>query len=164
MKSTLIRKVVGGSLIASGSVCLVIALAAFFHFWRFVRTAAHTNGKIVRMLEHKDRDDDTFYYPVFSFHDVQGVEHTIHSSTGSFPPAYEVGDTVPVLYSSTDPANARIDAFFPVWGLSLIPGIIGGVELPAGLIVWFWPALIGMARLNKNGLHDQPPHHPPGHA
>ncbi len=67
------------------------------------------------MLERKDKDDETVYYPVFSFHDAQGVEHVIHSSSGGFPPAYEVGDTVPVLYSSTNPTNAKIDALFSVW-------------------------------------------------
>ena len=140
------RKVIGGFLIASGSICLVIALVSSLYFWHFVHTAAHTDGKIIRMLVQKDKDDGTVYYPVFSFHDAQGVEHTIHSSSGSFPPTYEVGDTVPVLYISTDPTNAKIDALFSVWGISLITGIIGCIELPAGLIVWFWPVIIGKFR------------------
>jgi hypothetical protein len=138
------RKVIGGFLIASGFICFVIAFVSSLYFWHFVRTAAHADGKIIRMLEQRDKDDDTVYYPVFSFHDAQGGEHTVHSSSGSFPPAYEVGDTVPVLYSSSDPTDAKIDSFFSVWGISLITGIIAGIDLPAGLIVWFWPAIIGI--------------------
>ena len=136
------RKTIGVVLICCGSICLVISLASFLYFWHFVHTAARTDGKIVRMLENRDKDGNTAFFPVFSFHDTHGVEHTIHSSSGSFPPAYEVGDTVPVLYISTDPTNAKIDSFFSVWGISLITGIVGGIDLPAGLIVWFWPAII----------------------
>ncbi|HEU5122544.1 MAG TPA: DUF3592 domain-containing protein [Verrucomicrobiae bacterium] len=140
------RKYIGGLLIIAGSICLFIAFVSFLYSLHFVHTAAHANGKILRMLEQKDKDERTIYYPVFTFSDAQGAEHTIHSSSGSFPPAYEVGDTVPVLYSSTSPTHAKIDAYFSVWGISTITGIIGGIDLPAGLIVWFWPALVGFFR------------------
>ena len=145
------KKVIGGLLMASGFICIVIALVSFLYFWHFVHTAKHTDGKIVRMIEQKDKDDRTVYFPVFSFHDSQGAEHTIHSSSGSFPPDYEVGDTVPVLYISTDPTNAMIDSFFSVWGISLITGIIGFIDFPAGLVVWFWPAIIGMFKRKQQG-------------
>ncbi len=98
------------------------------------------------MIEQKDKDEGTVYFPVFTFTDAQGTVHTIHSSSGSSPPDYEVGDSVPVLYSPNDPENAKIDSFFSVWGISLITGILGGIYLPAGLIVWFWPAIIGNFR------------------
>jgi Protein of unknown function (DUF3592) len=137
------RKYLGGLLIASGSVFLLIALISLLYFWHFIRTAAHTDGKIIQMLEQKD-NDQTAYFPVFSFHDAQGAEHTIHSSSGDFPPAYEVGDTVPVLYSTTNPAEAKIDSFFSIWGISLVTGILGGIDLPAGLVVWFWPTIVGI--------------------
>jgi hypothetical protein len=137
------RKYLGGFLIFSGSICLVIAFVSFLYFWHFVQTAAHAKGRIVQMLEHRDGDHGTAFFPVFSFRDDQGAEYTIHSSSGSFPPEYEVGDTVPVLYSAANPKNAKIDSLFSIWGISLITGILGVIDLPIGLIVWFWPAIIG---------------------
>jgi Protein of unknown function (DUF3592) len=139
------RKYIGGFLIASGAICLLVALISALYFWHFVRTASHADGKIIRMIEQQD-NDGTAYFPVFTFRDAQGAEHTIHSSSGSFPPDYEVGDTVPVLYSPTDPTNAKIGSLFSVWGISLITGILGGIDLPAGFVVWFWPAIVGLFR------------------
>jgi hypothetical protein len=140
------RKYIAGFLVASGSICLLIALVSALYFWHFVSTASHADAKIIRMVERKVKDDETAYFPVFTFHDAKGAEHTIHSSSGSFPPAYEVGDTVPVLYSPTDPANAKIDSFFSVWGISLITVVIGSIELPIGLVVWFWPTIVRLFR------------------
>jgi len=137
-------KPIGGILIAGGSICLLIALISTLYSWHFVRTASQANGKIIRMIQQEDKDDGTVYFPVFTFYDAQGAEHTIHSSSGSFPPAYEVGDTVPVLFSSADPTNAKIDSFFSVWGISLITGIISGIDLPAGFIIWYWPVIVGL--------------------
>jgi hypothetical protein len=106
------RRHIAGALIASASICLVISLASLFYSWHFVRIAAHAHGRIVRMIEHKDKDEETVYFPVFSFRDAQGEDQTVHSSSGSFPPAYEVGDTVSVLYNPNDPSNAKINSFF----------------------------------------------------
>lgn len=133
------RKHIAGALIASASICLSIALVSFVYFWHFVGIAAHADGKIIRMIENKDKGQDTMYFPVFSFRDTQGEQHTIHSSSGSFPPEYEVGDTVSVLYISDNPSNARINSFFSVWGITLFTGVIGLLDMPAGLIMWFWP-------------------------
>jgi len=128
-------------LIESGIICLNVSLISLIYFRHFVQIAKHTDGKIIRMIEHKDKDEDTAYFPVFSFRDGQGKEQVIHSSSGSFPPAYEVGDTVPVLYNPNDPSNAKIDSFFSIWGIPFITGIIGLVVLPAGLLILYWPNL-----------------------
>lgn len=139
LSRTFSRGHIGGVMIASGGICFVISLVSLVYSWHFVRVAAHTDGKIIRMIEHTDKDGDTAYFPVFSFRDGQGNEQTIHSSSGSFPPDYEVGDTVPVLYRPDDPSNAKINSFSSIWGISLITGIIALVDLPAGIVVLFWP-------------------------
>lgn len=136
------RKFFGWFLAGGGSICLAIAAGAFLFSWHFVNTAAHADGRILRMLEQNDKDNGKVYYPVFTFRDAQGAEHTIHSSWGSFPPQYEVGDAVPVLYSPGHPENATINRFFAVWGMPLIIGILGAVYLSVGLVVWFWPKII----------------------
>ena len=138
------RKFMGGFIITGGSICLLIAFTSILYFWHFVRTASHADGKVIRMIEQKDKDDSTMYFPVFTFRDAEGSEHTIHSSSGSFPPDYEVGDTVPVLYSPTSPTNAKINSFFSIWGISLITGVLGGIYMPAGFVVLFWPSIIGL--------------------
>jgi hypothetical protein len=99
------------------------------------------------MIEQKDKNGYSCYYPVFLFQAAGGIEHTIHSSWGTFPPAFEVGDTVPVLYRANYPTNAKIDSLFSVWGLSLISGSMFGIELPTGIVIWFWPAIV--AKFNR---------------
>ena len=140
------RKYIGGTLIGSSAVLLAIALVSALYYWYFLRTASRTDGRIIRMIEHRDRGNHTTYFPVFTFQDESGSEHTIHASGGTFPPAYEIGDKVPVLYSPTNPTSAKIDSFFYLWGPPSICGIIGGIELPSGLIVWFWPVVSGAFR------------------
>lgn len=97
------RRHVGGFLIFSGGSCFVVASLTFLFARHFVSTAAHVQGKILRMLEQRAHDgESTVYYPVFTFQDARGINHTIHSSWGSFPLAYEVGTrclffTIPVI-------------------------------------------------------------------
>jgi len=109
------RRHVGGFLIFSGCGCFVVTLVTFLFTRHFVSAAARAQGKILRTIEQREHDgESTVYYPVFTFQDARGVNHTIHSSWGSFPPAYEVGDMVPVLYNSNDPESAKIDRLFAV--------------------------------------------------
>ena len=53
----------------------------------------------------------------------------IHSSTSSSPPAYEVNEKVEVLYLAEQPEEAKLNGFFSLWGIPLVLGIIGIMDL-----------------------------------
>ncbi|MDX1757914.1 MAG: DUF3592 domain-containing protein, partial [Marinobacter sp.] len=54
-----------------------------------------------------------------------GRQVEFKSSTGSNPPSYSRGELVPVLYEAENPASARINGFFSLWGGALIVGVLG---------------------------------------
>jgi hypothetical protein len=92
---------------------------------------------VTKLVESRSGDSGTVFRPVFVFRDAQGAEHEIYSTVGTYPPAHKVGDKVSVLYKADEPENAVIDAFFDVWLLPLILGIIGAAQMLAALVVLF---------------------------
>jgi Protein of unknown function (DUF3592) len=135
------RKYIAGILIGGGMICAMVALGSFLVGWRFVRTAARADGRIIQMLERKG-EDGLVYAPVFSFRDAQGTEYKVYSSTASYPPEHEVGDAVRVLYSPQSPREAKIDRFFSLWALPFTTGVIVALYVPVGLLICFWPRFV----------------------
>jgi len=121
-------------------VIAIIGLTASFFLYRhahnFVQSASHAQGTVTKMVESSGHNSGTVYCPVYSFKDSQGKQHEIYSSGGSYPPAYKVGDTVPVLYQSDKPDNAEIDSFDELW---LFAAILAGFSIP--------PLVIGLVLL-----------------
>lgn len=108
------------------------------HTRSFLSNAVSTDGIVVALDALSDRGSTT-YRPIIRFQTPSGnVE--FRSSSGSNPPRYTVGDTVPVLYSPDKPNDARPDAFFSLWGAATITAGIGLVFFTIGA------AMIGLAR------------------
>jgi hypothetical protein len=138
------RPAVAWFLMGSACICLVVALGAAFYSWHFVGTAERTTGTIIEMREQRDKENGgTLYAPTFSFRDASGVQHIVASNVWSAPPQHRVGDTVAVLYQPTDPQGARMNGYWHLWGLPTITGLLGGIYLPIGLVLLFWPRIIG---------------------
>lgn len=141
------RPVIAKFVIGMGCALFVCALATALHTWHFTRIAQRTGGMVIEMRQHTDKDSGSVgYAPTFQFQDAAGAQHTVSSSFYTFPPEFHVGDKVTVLYRSDAPQTARIDSYWQVWGLPSLLGIIGSIELPAGLIVLFWPKITGRFR------------------
>lgn len=105
------------------------------------------------MLE-RTGDHGPVFAPVFTFRDAQGTEYTVYSSTASYPPEHQVGDTVSVLYSPKSPRDAKLDRFFSLWAMPFITGIIASFYLPVGLLTWFWPRIFQRFR-NDSAIVNQ---------
>jgi hypothetical protein len=84
--------------------------ASFFlyqHTRSFVESASRAQGSVTKLvLSGKD------YFPVYTFEDSQGKKHSIKSLSGSYPAAYNVGDSVAVIYQPDNPDNAEINSFW----------------------------------------------------
>jgi Protein of unknown function (DUF3592) len=126
-----------------GSLGLLVAIGSWIYLLHFAHAAIHTTATVVEMREQTDNDGNIFYAPTFRFRDSAGVQHTVSSAVGESPPAYHVGDKVPVLYIRSDPQDARIDSFGQVWALPILAAIGGSIFLLIGLIVLFLPKIIG---------------------
>jgi Ca2+/Na+ antiporter len=83
-----------------------------------------------------------YYYPVVEFSLPDGTPKTVQLSEGSWPPAYEKGEQVTILYDPEKPLNARIQSTSSSILMWLLPGITGvvGVSflIAAVFVVWFF--------------------------
>lgn len=98
--------------------------------------------EMTRRLEYDSNDNDRVigetYYPVVEFRANDGKRRSVQLSEGSWPPAYEIGDEVTVLYDPQRPLDARIKSFGSsalMWILPAITGILGVAFLGAVIAV-----------------------------
>jgi hypothetical protein len=138
----LLLKIAGWFFVASSIICLLISLFAYLHARSFTRSAARTQGTVIRLEKRESSDSGTVYHPVVTFRDAHGAGQELFSSVGSFPPSHKVGDTVTVLYPPAQPQKAKLDEFFDVWGLAAITGGIGAFDLIVGLAMLLVPDII----------------------
>lgn len=109
-----------------GVAMLVGAGAAWVNTRSFIGRAVTVTGTVVELREVRDKDDDSSTYkPIVRFVAGNGSDITFESSFSSRPPAYDVGESVEVLYDPRDPGEARINGFGSLWFGSLILGILG---------------------------------------
>src|SRR5262249_33320861 len=93
----------------------LVANSLFFTWF-----GTHTDGRIVA-LEPGGRGSVT---PVLQYQ-AAGRTHTIrpiHERTSRDEPAYNIGDSLPVLYRPDNPPTAVVGTFQEVWGLPLFAG------------------------------------------
>lgn len=64
--------------------------------------------------------------PVVEFVLPDGRSQRFVGRTSSSPPAYRVGERIPVIYDPVNPADAVLDTFTEIWLLPLVFGCIGG--------------------------------------
>jgi hypothetical protein len=95
----------------------------------FLRIAASADGTVVDLVESVSTDSDgrrsRTYRPVVEFAPASGAVRTFTSSSGSSPPAYDVGERVTVLYDPQNTHDARLKGTFSLWGVAIILGGIG---------------------------------------
>jgi hypothetical protein len=136
-------------LIVSGAICLLVAVIVFARRELFLAHALVAKGTIVDLVEHRGSESDPTFAPVYVFTDAVGKEQKIHSSSSRNPPAYSVGESVKVYYSSDDSTDAVLDGFFDLWGVSAIFGGIGLGHLAIGIVCTRWH--------KKRSRTDEPP-------
>jgi hypothetical protein len=122
----------GWVFIATGIITLTIAFFVYRHAQNFVQSASRTQATITKLIERPGQNSSSVYFPVFRFQDANGQAHEIDSSSGQYPPAYKVGDTVTVLYQPQQPEKAKLDTFFDVWGWAAMLGGFGVLDLVVG--------------------------------
>lgn len=113
-----------------GIALLLGAVAIGQHTRSFLSNAVRADGTVVALDALHDRGSTT-YRPIIRFQTPSGTVE-FRSSSGSNPPGYTVGDTIPVLYSPAKPNEATPDEFFPLWGAATIVGGIGLVFFAIG--------------------------------
>jgi len=114
--------------------CLWGAYAAYIS-WKLEQTGETVTGTVVR-LEESDSSEGgcCVYSPVIKFA-ANGQTFSFETGNASYPPAYEVGEEVSVLYDPGDPNTAQINKWSERW---LFPIIIIPAMLLTALILNFF--------------------------
>ncbi|MFW5716123.1 MAG: DUF3592 domain-containing protein [Spirochaetota bacterium] len=76
------------------------------------------------------------YYPVIEY-SAGGETYAVRGRSGTTDRPYDTGARVDLLVSAANPANARIDSAFGVWGSAIILGGLGGLFLLLSVLAPF---------------------------
>ena len=110
--------------------CLWGAYAGYVS-WKLQTNGEKTEGTVVRLNEQSDSEGGCCtYVPIVEF-EAGGRAYSFEGGTASDPPAYRVGERVPVLYDPADPETAQIDKWSERW---LFPILIIPAMLIAALV------------------------------
>ena len=93
--------------------------------------AIHAEGKIIRFLEQSEGRGRVSKAPVIRFATSDGSSHVVNSSVFSYPPAFELGDKIQVVYPPGKPHEAEYVGLFAQWGVVMI---VGGMAIVLGFL------------------------------
>jgi hypothetical protein len=123
-----------------GGFCLWGAYGAYIS-WQLEQNGETTTGSVVRLEESDSAEGGCCVYsPVIEF-EMNGQTYSFEGDTASYPPAYEVGEEVSVLYDPADPDTAQINKWSERWlfPLIMIPAmLLGALIVNFFMIRAFW--------------------------
>ena len=123
-----------------------LLVAAGLSLWRtraFVAQSVSTQGRVVE-LEYRSGIGGRRgggEVAVFTFTDAIGRQHTNRAGAAQSPPTHQVGDTVTVLYSASQPETAQIRAFRTLF---ILPTFLGGFGVAFTVV-----GLVALAAVRK---------------
>jgi hypothetical protein len=126
-----------------GFVMLLVTSYTWSGERRFVREAARATGTVTDFDYSRDSDGGGSYHPIVAFTTEAGERVSFRSRAGRNPPAFAVGETVPVLYARANPQAARTATFFGLYGGSFVTGLLAVIF---GAIGFTW---LGIERRAK---------------
>jgi uncharacterized protein DUF3592 len=112
--------------LAIGAILLLLAGLFAFLEWNFLNQAETVTGTVTD-FDISNSDDGVTFCPVILFKTKSGQQVEYHANFCSSPRAYEVGDSVKVVYNPKDPKNVQPANF---WLEYLTPLILLAVGLP----------------------------------
>lgn len=117
-----------------GIVALAGAITSTIAHIRFAKIGVLTEGTVTEMIPvtYRDSDGDTRqgYSPNISYITREGKQLTYYSNRSSYPPKYNVGETVVLRYHPNNPAHVEIKgegviASLVIWLFGLAFGGVG---------------------------------------
>ncbi len=128
-----IVRIIACVLLAVGALFLLGSAWSYSNSQEKLNTWMRTTGTIVELVHNSGGSDgSSTYCPRFTFVSDDGHQHSVTSTTGSNPPAFQVGQEVEVLYSPEKPAEAEINSFLELYFLCCALGFFGLVDVLLG--------------------------------
>lgn len=122
-----------GILVLVGFVLLVLGIQLFISSCKFVANGIKTQATVIDNIAISSQSDagtSIMYAPLLEY-DVKSEKNTYTPNSRSNPPAYDIGEKVPIVYSRKNSQNVRIVSF---WGVYLGRNILFAFSLPMLLI------------------------------
>ena len=108
---------------AMATVAGIVALVSYWQVRRRLANAKYSEGVVIRLI-HTFARGGQLYAPVFRFTSCAGTNYTVESSVFEYPPKFQVGDTIRVVYQEPHPENAEYVGRFAQWGVVLVSGAL----------------------------------------
>jgi Protein of unknown function (DUF3592) len=141
----------GCGLIAANLVPLIMAgIGGYFGYtsWQLTKGGQTVSGTVTHLDQADDTDGGTTYAPIVSY-EVGGQSYEFNTHNYSYPPAYQVGQQVTVLYDPANPGYGRLNNFWDLWALPI-------ALCPSALLVFLLfnglPAYILVSRRRRQRL------------
>ena len=140
-------------LIAMGLIALYAAFWKYRQTKRLLRTGIITDGKVIRLVENKDKDGEAALVEYF---DLSNKRHEFQERSYSSPNTYRVGEEVKVIYDPNDKSLVRIHSIWGLYdysilflflGVALIFGAYQDTLKPVEYSTSFFSVIIGVATL-----------------
>ena len=113
-------------------ICLLLGVVLVFYSIKrlletivFLRTARRAPGRVVRHEPSSNSDGQRMFIPVFEYRLPEGRPLYYRSPVASNPPAYDVGQTVEMLYLPKNPARVKVNSFTGLWLVTAICAVLG---------------------------------------
>jgi len=124
-------------MVALGPIFLICAIGYWVNTEIFLHRAHRVSGQILEMKRDVDNDGSVTFAPVFRFVAENGQVYTVESLNYSSPPAFSVGQVVPVVYVTPEPMSARLEIFWQLRAFETIFAIFS-VCFPLGGLFLLW--------------------------
>lgn len=102
-----------------GFVALYFAFKLYNETEDLLKTGVKTKAVVKNLIEVHD-EDGTMYKPVFEFQDTSNISREFVSSVSSRPAAYQIGETVKVVYNPKDFKEVKVISYWGLYRWSII--------------------------------------------
>lgn len=127
----------GGLFATVGGLFLVLGIAFAFSSRNLVNNGLRADGEVVDLIAIASKSEGKTtgwtWHPKVRFVDETGRTITFISSSGSKPPAYNIGERAEVIYHKGKSHDAVMYNFFSLWGIPLIGAGLGLIMFIIGI-------------------------------
>lgn len=108
--------------------------------WELHSRGAPTTGRVVALEKQfwvSARGPWVYYAPRVRFRTEEGQQHEFASSSSDNPPAWRLGDNIPVIYLRQQPDRAEVGLFWSLWERPFVWSLTGAALLLVGLFMLY---------------------------
>ncbi len=124
-------------LFALGSLFLSIAVWQYSKTESLLKRGKVAVAEVVEMITH-DGNDGATYSPVFEFKDITEQTRRFNNPVASNPPAFQVGDMVPVVYDPADVQEIKVVSYWGLYRWVVIPLVMALPLLTISIGNWLF--------------------------